>query len=60
VLLIDEALTEPHRLLRQLAEAYRVQAVVPHSSDPESYRELIGSPSLAAEAEEYLRRMGRS
>jgi hypothetical protein len=59
VLLIDEALTEPHRLLRQLAEAYRVPAVVPHSADPEDYRELIGAPSLAAEAEEYLRKMGR-
>lgn len=60
VLLIDEALTEPHRLLRQLAEAYRVPAVVPHSSDPADYRDLIGAPSLAAEAEEYLRQMGQA
>lgn len=60
VLLIDEALTEPHRLLRELAEAYRVPAVVPHSVDPEDYRDLTGSPSLAVEAEEYLRNMGQS
>lgn len=60
VLLVDEALTEPHRLLRELADAYRVPAVVPHSADPEDYRDLIGSPSLAAEAERYLRDMGQS
>lgn len=58
VLLIDEALTEPHRLLQKLADAYRVPALVPHSAAPEDYRELIGSPSLAAEAEQYLRDMG--
>lgn len=59
ILLIDEALTEPHALLRKLAGAYRVPAVVPHSADPEAYRELAGTPSLAAEAEEYLRQFGR-
>jgi hypothetical protein len=58
ILLIDEALTEPHAVLRKLAAAYRVPAVVPHSADPEDYRELAGTPSLAAEAEEYLRGMG--
>jgi hypothetical protein len=58
ILLIDEALTEPHATLRKLATAYKVPAVVPHSADPEDYRELAGSPSLAAEAEEYLRHMG--
>lgn len=57
ILLIDEALTEPHRILRRLAAAYRVPAVVPHSTDPESYRELAGGTSLATEAEEYLRQM---
>jgi hypothetical protein len=57
ILLIDEALTEPHRTLRRLAAAYRVPAVVPHSADPESYRELAGRTSLASEAEEYLRQM---
>ena len=43
ILLLDEALTEPHGLLRDLAAAYRVPAVVPHSADPgESYREIAG------------------
>jgi len=58
ILLIDEALTEPHRVLRKLADAYRVPAVVPHSVQMEDYRDLTGSPSLAIEAEEYLRTMG--
>lgn len=57
ILLIDEALTEPHATLRKLAAAYKVPAVVPHSADPEDYREIAGTPSLAAEAEEYLRGM---
>ena len=55
ILLIDEALTEPHHLLRELAEAYRVRAVVPHSADPEDYREVAGMPTVGAEAEAYLR-----
>jgi len=58
ILLVDEALTEPHRLLRKLADAYKVPAVVPHSSDPEDYRELAGLPTLAAEAEAWLRQVG--
>jgi hypothetical protein len=58
ILLLDDALTEPHAVLRNLAGAYRVPAVVPHSADPEDYRGAIGTPSLAAEAEEYLKRMG--
>lgn len=58
ILLIDEALTEPHATLRKLADAYKVPAVVPHSVVPEDYRELAGTPSLALEAEEYLRGMG--
>ncbi len=57
ILLIDEALTEPHKLLRELAGAYRVPAVVPHSADPEQYRELAGMTTLAAEAEAYLRQV---
>jgi hypothetical protein len=60
ILLIDEALTEPHATLRKLAAAYKVPAVVPHSADPEDYRELAGTPSLAAEAENYLRNLGGS
>ena len=60
ILLIDEALTEPHATLRKLAAAYRVPAVIPHSADPEQYRELASSPSLAIEAEDYLRGLGNA
>ena len=56
--LLDEALTEPHAFLRKLAAAYKVPAVVPHSADAEDYRELACTPSLAIEAEEYLRGLG--
>ncbi len=56
ILLIDEALTEPHSVLRDLAEAYRVPAVVPFSDIPEDYREVAGMPTVSAEAEAYLRR----
>lgn len=58
VLLIDDAITEPHPVLRRVADAYRVPAVVPHSADPEAYRDIIGGPSLAAETEEWLKNMG--
>lgn len=57
ILLVDEALTEPWPVLRELADAYRVPAVVPHSTDPEDYRELAGMPTLAAEAEAWLRQI---
>lgn len=55
ILLLDEALAEPHGLLRDLAAAYRVPAVIPISADPEDYRELAGLPTLAGEAEAFLR-----
>jgi hypothetical protein len=55
ILLIDEALTEPWPVLREIAVAYRVPAVVPHSADPEQYRDLASMPSVAAEAEAFLR-----
>jgi hypothetical protein len=58
ILLVDEALTEPHGLLRELAGAYRVPALVPHSSDPDDYREAIGLTTIAGEAEEWLRQAG--
>jgi hypothetical protein len=58
ILLVDEALTEPHRYLRDLADAYRVPALVPHSVDPEDYRELAGLPTVAGEAAEWLRKAG--
>jgi hypothetical protein len=54
ILLADGALTEPHDLLRDLAAAYRVPALVPHSTDPEDYRELVGLPTVATEAEQWL------
>jgi hypothetical protein len=43
ILLVDDALTEPHGLLRDLAAAYRVPAVVPHSERVEDYRLLAGT-----------------
>lgn len=58
ILLVDEALTEPHKTLRRIAEAYRVPAVIPHSVDPEDYRELAGLSTVAGEAEAWLRQVG--
>ena len=60
ILLVDEFLTEPHPVLRELAAAYRVPAVVPHSVSVEDYRELAGLPTLAGEAEAWLRQIGGS
>jgi hypothetical protein len=55
ILLVDEALTEPHGLLRDLAAAYRVPALVPHSASADDYREAVGLPTVAGEAEAWLR-----
>lgn len=60
ILLVDEALTEPHGLLRDLAAAYRVPALVPHSAAVEDYREAIGLPTVAGEAEAWLRAQGEA
>jgi len=60
ILLVDEALTEPHGILRDLAAAYKVPAVIPHSAVAEDYRELAGLPTVASEAEAWLRAIGRS
>jgi hypothetical protein len=60
ILLLDEALTEPWPVLRELAAAYRVPAVVPHSDIAEDYRELAGLPTVASEAEAWLRQIGDS
>jgi hypothetical protein len=57
ILLVDDALTEPHRLLRKLADAYKVPCVVPHSADAADYREIAGLPTVAAEAEAWLRQI---
>jgi hypothetical protein len=58
ILLLDEALTEPWPVLRELAAAYRVPAVIPHSADPEDYRELAGLPTVGSEAEAWLKQIG--
>jgi hypothetical protein len=58
ILLVDEALTEPWGVLREVAAAYRVPAVVPHSSTAEDYREVAGLATVAGEAEEWLRKIG--
>ncbi len=62
ILLIDPMFTLPYDMLRRLAEAYNVPALVPHSTDPEDYRERLGRQPLAElmgeEAERYLRDQG--
>ena len=58
ILAINDALTEPHAVLRKVADAYSVPVVVPHSADPEDYREIAGTPSLAAETEAWLKGQG--
>jgi hypothetical protein len=57
ILLVDEALTEPRGVLRELAAAYKVPALVPHSADPSDYREAAGLATVAGEAEAWLRQM---
>jgi hypothetical protein len=59
ILLIDEMFTRSHAELREIAAAYRVPAVVPHSTTPEDYRDLITpGRGLGDEAERYLRDLG--
>lgn len=58
ILLVDEALTESHGLLRDLAAAYRVPALVPYSASADDYREAVGLPTVATEAEAWLRAVG--
>ena len=61
ILLVDPALTVDHGTLRRVAAAYRVPALVPHSMDPEDYRDKVTATSaLADEAEEFLRRQAGS
>lgn len=58
VLLIDRSLTIDHGTLRRLAEAYRVPALVPHSTDPDDFRDRITVTStIADEAEAWLREL---
>jgi hypothetical protein len=59
VLLIDRSLTIDHGTLRKVAEAYRVPALVPHSTDPDKFRDRITvTTALADEAEAWLRGLG--
>jgi hypothetical protein len=56
ILLIDKSLTIDHPTLRNLAAAYRVPALVPHSTDPDDFRDRITVTStIADEAEAWLR-----
>lgn len=57
ILLIDEVLTKPvsHDLLRKVARAYGVPAVVPHSTLAEDYREVIDSDEIAVSDSEIAR-----
>jgi hypothetical protein len=41
ILLIDEAFTLRHKILKAIAEKYQVPALVPHSTDPEEYRRVV-------------------
>lgn len=57
ILLIDAALTLPHTVLAEVASAYQVPLLRPHSLDPEDFRSLIlgHGVSLGDEAEDWLR-----
>ena len=58
ILKIDKSLTIDHPTLEAVAEAYRVPALVPHSIDPDEYRDRITVTStIADEAEAFLRKL---
>ena len=54
ILLIDEQVTEQHGFLRDIAAAYQVPALIPHSESAEDYRSLI-DPKFALTDEEIAR-----
>jgi hypothetical protein len=57
ILLIDKALTIDHTTLRNVADAYRVSALVPHSTSAEDYRDRIITATPVADAfEAWLRK----
>ena len=59
ILLIDQHLTLPHAVLEEIASAYQIPALVPHSADPEHYRgRLREGRSVGEEAEDWLRGLG--
>jgi hypothetical protein len=61
ILLIDTAFTLPHAQLKQIAERYQVPALVPHSLDPEDYRDRLQAvedqASIVDQVEDYLRQI---
>jgi hypothetical protein len=59
ILLIDTAFTLPHSQLKQIAERYEVPALVPHSLNPEDYRDRLASEGapIADQVEDYLRQI---
>lgn len=54
ILLPDPALTVARGVLEDLAAAYRIPALEPHSTTAEAYREAAGQLSVGAEAEAWL------
>lgn len=58
ILLIDQAFTLSHPQLQSIAEDYRVPALIPHSLNPEDYRDqLKPQTQIADEAEKWLREL---
>jgi hypothetical protein len=56
ILLIDQVFTLSHAQLKLIAEAYGVPALVPHSLNPEDYRDrLVPETNLADDVEQYLK-----
>ena len=57
ILLVDRSLSVDHETLRRLAAAYRVPALLPHSTNPDDFRqEITVTSALADETEQFLRR----
>jgi len=55
VLLLDESLTLPHPVLQEIATAYQVPALIPHSLKPSDYRARLGTGrSLGDEVDAWL------
>ena len=58
ILLLDTVFTLPHSQLKQIAEAYNVPALLPHSIVPEDYREYLALTTPGAdEVEQFLKNM---
>jgi hypothetical protein len=59
ILLIDTAFTLPHAQLKQIAERYQVPALIPHSLNPEDYRDSLAAEEapIADQVEDYLKQI---